>query len=118
MKSNNIITSILVFVCFALYVKLELTPDCKESEKQYTAVNKRLEVENDSLRQNNKILDEKYTRLKLRADSLQQKVLQINQTIVQLKNKQHEKVNAIDTLTNDELYSFFAEFEAESPYGK
>lgn len=118
MKSNNIFISILVFVCFALYVKLELTPDCKESGKECSVINERLQAENDSLKQNNKILDEKYAGLKERTDSLQHRISNVNQTIVQLKNQQYEKVNAIDTLTNDELYGFFSKFEAESSPGE
>lgn len=118
MKSNNIFTSILVFICFALYVKIELTPDCKESGKEYTVINQRLQAENDSLKQNNKILDEKYTGLKERADSLQQRVSIINKTITQLKQQQHEKINAIDTLTNGELYSFFSNFNTNSKHTK
>lgn len=118
MKSNNIFTSILVFVCFALYVALELKLPCKDGEKECGANTKRLEAVNDSLREQNTKLDEKYQVLEQKADSLQEKLSSTKETIVQLKNKQHEKVNAIDTLTNDELYSFFAEFETESPSGK
>ena len=118
MKSNNIFTSILIFVCFALYVKIELTPDCKENGKEYAADNSRLKAENDSLRQNNKLLDEKYAGLKERADGLQHRITNINQTIVQLKNQQHEKINAIDTLTNGELYSFFSNFNTNSKHTK
>lgn len=118
MKSNNIFISILVFVCFALYVALELKLPCKDVEIECRANTKRLETMNDSLQEQNKKLDKKYQVLELKADSLKEKLSSIKQTIVQLKNKQYEKVNAIDTLTNDELYSFFAEFETESSVGK
>jgi uncharacterized protein YlxW (UPF0749 family) len=115
MKSNNIFTSILVFVCFALYVALEMKIPCKDGEKEYEANTKRLKAENDSLRKCNNVLDEKYQALEVKADSLQEKLTSTNKTIVPLKNKQHEKVNAIDTLTNDELYGFFSKFNTESP---
>lgn len=115
MKNSNIFTSILVFVCFALYVALELKLPCKDGEKECGANAKRLEAQNDSLRKCNNVLDEKYLALEVKTDSLQEKLASTNNTIVQLKNKQHEKVNAIDTLTNDELYGFFAKFETESP---
>ncbi|MBI3520611.1 MAG: hypothetical protein HY062_14830 [Bacteroidetes bacterium] len=118
MKSNNIFTSILVFICFALYVKIELTPECKENGKEYTVINQQLQAENDSLKQNNKVLDEKYTGLKERADSLQQRVSVINKAIVQLKQQQYEKINAIDNLTNGELYSFFSNFNTENKHTK
>lgn len=116
MKSNNIFTSILVFVCFALYVKIELTPDCKESGKECSAVNKRLKAVNDSLKENNKALDEKYAGLKERADSLQYRISAVNQTIIQLKKQQHEKINSIDTLSNNELFGFFSNFNTESEH--
>lgn len=115
MKSNNIFTSIMVFVCFALYVALELKLPCKDAEKECGANAKRLEAVNDSLRKQNTKLDEKYQVLEQKADSLQEKLSSAKQTIVQLKNKQHEKVNAIDALNNDELFGFFAKFNPESP---
>lgn len=115
MKSNNVLTSILVFICFALYVALELKLPYKDGKKECGANTKRLEAENDSLRKCNDVLDEKYQTLEVKADSLQEKLTSTNKTIVQLKNKQHEKVNAIDTLTNDELYGFFSKFNTESP---
>ncbi|OFY84716.1 MAG: hypothetical protein A3F72_15590 [Bacteroidetes bacterium RIFCSPLOWO2_12_FULL_35_15] len=114
MKSNNIFTSILLFVCFALYVAIELKLPCKEGEKECGAKTKRLEVVNDSLRKNNKALEKKYQELELKADSLQETLSITKKTIVQLKNKQHEKVNAIDALTNDELFGFFSKFNTES----
>ncbi|MGE0638501.1 MAG: hypothetical protein AB7P01_18820 [Bacteroidia bacterium] len=118
MKSNNIFTSILLFVCFALYVAIELKIPCKNREKECGANTKRLEAQNDSLRQNNKLLDNKYQVLELKADSLQETLTSTKQTIIQLKNKQHEKVNAIDTLTNDELFGFFSKFNTEGKTGE
>lgn len=114
MKGSNIITSILLFICFALYVALELKIPCKDGEKECGENTKRLEAQNDSLRQNNLVLDEKYKALELKADSIQQKLSTTKQTIVQLKNKQHEKINAIDALTNDGLFGFFSKFNTKS----
>ena len=118
MKSNNIFTSILVFVCFALYVALELKLPCKDAEKEYEANTKRLEAVNDSLRHQNTKLDEKYQVLEQKAASLQEKLSDTKQTIVQLKNKQHEKVNAIDSLNSDELYGFFSKFNTGGSPGE
>jgi len=113
MKKNNIITSILLFVCFGLYVALELKVPCKDAEKECGENTKRLEAQNDSLRQRNLILDANYHNLELKADSLQENLSSTKKTIVQLKNKQHEKVNAIDALNNDELFGFFSKFNTE-----
>ncbi|MCC6600857.1 MAG: hypothetical protein IT223_09315, partial [Crocinitomicaceae bacterium] len=99
MKGSNIITSTLLFICFALYVAIELKIPCKDGEKECGENTKRLEAQNDSLRQDNLVLDQKYKALELKADSIQQKLSTTKQTIVQLKNKQHEKINAIDALT-------------------
>ena len=115
MKANNVITSLLVFICFALFVALELKLPCKQGEQDCTANTQRLQAENDSLRGYCRVLDANYERLQSKADQLQEKLSAINQTIVQLKNQQHEKINAIDTLTGDELYSFFTGFNAKSP---
>lgn len=114
MKSSNVIISILVFICFALYAAIELKIPCKDGEKECGANTERLEAENDSLRQNNKVLDEKYLSFQIRADSLKERMSGIQQTILQLKNKQHEKVSAIDSLSNDELFGFFSKFNTES----
>ncbi|MBI2271071.1 MAG: hypothetical protein HYU69_12065 [Bacteroidetes bacterium] len=114
MKGNNIIISILLFICFGLYVALELKVPCKDGEKECGENTKRLEAKNDSFHKKNLVLDEKYNALQLKTDSLQEKLSSTQKTIVQLKNKQHEKVNAIDALTNDELFGFFSKFNTES----
>ncbi|MBI2775637.1 hypothetical protein HYX58_06530 [Candidatus Dependentiae bacterium] len=114
MKINNIITSILLFICFALYVALELKIPCKDGEKECGENTKRLEAKNDSIKKSNLVLDEKYRSLQLKADSLQEKLSSIKQTVVQLKNKQHEKIIAIDSLNSHELFGFFSKFNAES----
>ncbi|TAL58261.1 MAG: hypothetical protein EPN85_11965 [Bacteroidetes bacterium] len=113
MKKNNIVISILVFICFALYVAIELKLPCKDAEKNCGANTKRLQAQNDSLRQNNLALDEKHHALELKADSIQEKLAKTKQTIVQLKNKQHEKITAIDSLSSNELFGFFAKFDTE-----
>lgn len=114
MKGINIITSILLFICFALYVAIELKIPCKDGEKECGENTKRLEAQNDSLNQSNLLLDEKYRSFQKKTDSLQEKLSSTKQIIVQLKNKQHEKVNTIDALTNDELFGFFSKFNTES----
>ena len=113
MKKNNIVTSILLFICFGLYVAIELKVPCKDGERECGVNTKRLEAQNDSLHKKNLVLDEQYSALQLKTDSLQEKLSSTKQTIVQLKNKQHEKVNAIDALDNDELFGFFSKFNTE-----
>lgn len=114
MKRNNSIISILVFICFALYVAIELKLPCKDAEKKEGAAMKQLQAQNDSLRQNNLALDKKYHALELKIDSMEEKLITARQNIVQLKIKQHEKINSVDALTNDELFGFFSTFNSES----
>lgn len=114
MKGSNIITSILLFACFAMYVAIELKIPCKDGEKECGVNTKRLEALNDSLKQTNLALDKKYHSFQEKADSLQEKLFSTKQTIRQLKNKQDEKINSIDALTNDELFGFFSKFNTES----
>lgn len=113
MKSNNIITPIILFICFALYVALELKTPCKDGEKECGENTKILQAQNDSLKQNNLALDENYHALELKADSIREKLSSTKQIIVQLKNKQHEKITAIDSLSSNELFGFFAKFDTE-----
>ena len=88
MKKNNIIISILVFICFALYVALDLKLPCRDAERNCGENTKRLIIQNDSLRQSNVELDKKYYVLELKADGLQEKLSATKQTIVQIKTKQ------------------------------
>lgn len=118
MKVNNVITSILLFICFGLYVASELKLPCKNGDQECGENTKRLQAQNDSLRQNNLALDEKYQTLELKADSLQRKLTNTKQTIVQLKAKHHEKINSIDALNHDELFGFFSKFNTESNHTK
>jgi hypothetical protein len=114
MKSNNTFTSILLFICFSLYVALELKIPCKDREKECGENTKRLEAKNDSISKGNLVLDKKYHSLQLKADSLQEKLSSTKQTIIQLKNKQHEKIIVIDSLNSHELFGFFSKFNTES----
>ena len=113
MKRNNNIILILVFICFALYVAIELKLPWRDAEKKGGEAMKRLQAENDSLRQNNLALDKKYNALELQIDSMEEKLITERQNIVQLKIKQHEKINSVDALTNDELFGFFSKFNSE-----
>jgi predicted RNase H-like nuclease (RuvC/YqgF family) len=107
-KINNAIISALIFVCFILYAIIELRPGQSNRVDDSLAKVKRLEVENDSLKRNDIELDKKFQMLQEKADLLQQLVLTANDSIIKLKQKQHEKVNAIDQFHSDELLDFFA----------
>jgi len=114
MKINTVINSILLIMSFTLYMIIELKPPFKEKENQSEEKTKKLQIQNDSLKKTNLALDENLNTLALKADSLQKKLIGTKQIIIQLKNKKNEKLNTIDALTNDELFSFFAKFNAKN----
>ena len=118
MKGNNIMTSLLLFACFAMYVAIELKMPCKDNEKECGANTKRLEAQNELLKERYLKLNEKYLGLRSKADSLQGKLASTHQTLVRLKNKRDEKINSIDSLDSNELYGFFSKFDTESASAK
>jgi hypothetical protein len=113
-KTNNAIISALIFVCFILYAIIELRPGQSNKADDSLVKVKQLELENDSLKRTNVELDKKFELLQEKADRLQQIVLTTNDSIIKLKQKQHEKVNAIDQFRNDELLDFFAKYKTQS----
>jgi hypothetical protein len=114
LKTSNMIISALVFVCFVLYTIIELRPVRPGQLDESLNKVKQLQQENDSLKKSNADLDEEFAILQNKADRLQLIVLKTNDDIIKLKNKQHEKINAIDKLTNDELLDFFSGYKTES----
>ncbi len=112
-KTNNFIISALLFVCFILYAIIELRPAESERANNSLTKVKLLEKENDSLKRSNKELDKKFEVLQNRAERLQQIVVTANDSIIRLKQKRHEKDNAIDQFHNDELLDFFARYKTQ-----
>jgi hypothetical protein len=110
-KTNSVIISALIFVCFILYAIIELRPGQSNLVDDSMAKVKRLEVENDSLKRNDIELDKKFQMLQEKADLLQQIVLTTNDSIIKLKQKKHEKVSAIDQFHSDELLDFFSRYK-------
>jgi hypothetical protein len=113
-KTNNAIISALIFVCFILYAIIELRPGQSNRVDDSLDKVKQLQIENDSLKRNDIELDKKFELLQEKADRLQQIVLTANDSIIKLKQKQHEKVSAIDQFRNDELLDFFAGYKTQS----
>ncbi len=113
-KTNNAIISALIFVCFILYAIIELRPGQSNRVDDSFAKVKQLQIENDSLKRNDIELDKKFELLQEKADRLQQIVLTTSDSITKLKQKQHEKVNAIDQFHSDELLDFFAKYKTQS----
>lgn len=73
-----------------------------------------LQMQNDSLRANNRQLDNQVSRLKTETDSLMSLVSIDRHVISDLKKNERERIKAIDDFTNDELFLFFAKLETDS----
>ncbi|HSH64713.1 MAG TPA: hypothetical protein VLB84_02715 [Bacteroidia bacterium] len=112
-KTNNWIISLLLFTCFVLYAIIELRPSKTDKVTESTTQIKLLQKENDSLKKSNAVLDKEFQRLQEKAEQLQQIVIITSDSISQLKQKQHEKVNRIDQLGTDELFDFFAGYKTQ-----
>ena len=74
----------------------------------------KLEKANEVLEVKNISLDSEIVRLKQQADSLNGFIIQNNQTILNLQNRLNEKINIINTMSDMELYSYFARFKTIS----
>ena len=81
---------------------------------QYKAIIEQLKAQNDSLKNDNRLLDEKIKKSQLEADSLQQLVAVKIIRIRKLKNIRNEKIKTIDAFSNDKLYQFFAGINTDS----
>lgn len=101
----------LIVVCI-MYIR---DPELSDQyEQQLQSEIKLLQEQNDSLLKTNIRLEIQASELTNQSDSLTQIYLTEYQTIVRLKSKANEKIQAIDTLSNDELFEFFARFKADT----
>jgi chromosome segregation ATPase len=112
-KTNNVIISILLFACFILYAIIELRPGQTKQLHDSSTRLKELKAANDSLKKSNAELDRRFELLQEKADRLQQLVISANDSIIRLKQKQHEKVSAIDQFHTNELLDFFANYKTD-----
>lgn len=100
---------LLVLAYFWWYVPCE-EPDYGNYSKQI----ENLQMRNDLLRANNRMLDIQVTRLKSETDSVKKLVRIGRQVINELKKSENERIIAIDHFDNDELFRFFAGFKTDS----
>ena len=114
MKSNNVLTPLLAFVCLLLWAALELQPETRDYQ-QSKQQQRELKVHQDSitvLNQKNEQLALQLLQLRNQKDSLLNQITIHKQNIQQLKINQHEKVSRISQLHAHGLYLFFAGFNA------
>ncbi|MBS1635357.1 MAG: hypothetical protein JST26_05495 [Bacteroidetes bacterium] len=111
MKTNNIIIAVLIILCLILCLAFILSvQNTKESNTPPAVDLTLLKKENDSLKKVNLSLDYQLLQFSLEMDSLRGKLDLTTQTIKQIKIKQHENLNHLDSLNSHELYGFFSKF--------
>lgn len=113
MNRTNI-TSLLLFLCFVIYVAIELNIPFKAEERKYQDEVEKLHKKNDSLQKQNILYDYELVRSQMKIDSLQYQFNKQQEKIQILKTKRDEKVNRIDSLNTNELYLFFTNFKTGS----
>ncbi|WP_179020734.1 hypothetical protein [Winogradskyella forsetii] len=111
MKIWKPIVSVLWLVVLILVLVFYIIP--QEETIQNDTIEK-LEKANEVLEVKNISLDSEIVRLKQQADSLNGFIIQNNQTILNLQNRLNEKINIINTMSDMELYSYFARFKTIS----
>lgn len=111
MKIWKPIVSVLWLVALIVVLVFYIIP--QEETIQNDTIEK-LEKANEVLEVKNVSLDSEIVKLEQQADSLNGLILQNNQTILNLQNRLNEKINIINTMSDMELYSYFARFKTIS----
>ena len=110
MKNNNIRTYLLwailgIFVGYMIFGRNQIKVDIKKYEAQIEALN----IVIDSARTKNKQLEKEVADFQLVISEANSKISNLNDKIFIIKKQTDEKINAINSLNNDELYQFFTE---------
>ena len=110
MKNNNIRTYLLwailgIFVGYMIFGRNQIKVDIKKYEAQIEALN----IVIDSARTKNKQLEKEVADFQLVISEANSKISNLNDKIFIIKKQTDEKISAINSLNNDELYQFFAD---------
>lgn len=110
MKNNNIRTYLLwailgIFVGYMIFGRNQIKVDIKKYEAQIEALN----IVIDSARTKNKELEKEVADFQLVISEANSKISNLNDKIFIIKKQTDEKISAINSLNNDELYQFFAD---------
>jgi TolA-binding protein len=111
MKNDN--AAIVFFCLLAVLICFLETWSSYEGkpEIQKTQHIQRIEVEDNQLEKQNKLLGKQIDELQSANDSLLQELEQVKKRVTQLKKTQHEKISRIDSLNGHELYDFFSKLK-------
>ena len=110
MKNKDIRTSLFwailgIFVGYVVFGRGTIKVDVKKYEAQIEALN----IVIDSARTKNKELEKEVADFQLVISEANSKISNLNDKIFIIKKQTDEKINAINSLNNDELYQFFTE---------
>lgn len=109
MSKGNKLFFLVLFTCLVVWlcntVNQPVRQEVMYPEQQW-------EQERDSLTKLNEVLEKRTVILQQQAESLQHSLTKQANTIETIKIKKNEKMDTIDKLDNDELYSFFSKFNA------
>ena len=112
MKKNNILFSLILFLCFEIYVIAELRLPFTE-KKEFLQQVKQMKEKSDSLLNKNVMLDQSYEDLLHTADSLNLQIYFSKQTILQIENKEQKKNEVMDSSSVEQLMNYFSGFHAK-----
>ena len=110
MKNNNIRTYLLwailgIFVGYMIFGRNQIKVDIKKYEAQIEALN----IVIDSARTKNKELEKEVADFQVVISEANSKISNLNDKIFIIKKQTDEKISAINSFNNDELYQFFAD---------
>ena len=110
MKNKDIRTYLFwailgIFVGYVIFGRGTIKVDVKKYEAQIEALN----IVIDSARTKNKELEKEVADFQLVISEDNSKISNLNDKIFIIKKQTDEKINAINSLNNDELYQFFTE---------
>lgn len=103
-----------MITCVFLFVVLMTKSDQKNSSQVSSEVH--IKLERDSILGANKRLDAKCKFLEAKCAQLQKSAYSINQNIQELKQKEHEKISAMDSTSNTGLFRFFSNVSTKGAY--
>ena len=110
MKNKDIRTYLFwailgIFVGYVVFGRGTIKVDVKKYEAQIEALN----IVIDSAKTINKELEKEVADFQLVISEANSKISNLNDKIFIIKKQTDEKINAINSLNNDELYQFFTE---------
>lgn len=110
MSQGNKLCVLVLFTCLVVWLCNTINQPVKQ---EIIYPKEEWRQKRDSLTKQNETLGKRIIFLHHKAKTLQTNLNKQKGTIETIKRKKNEKMDTIDKLDNDELYSFFAKFNAK-----